>query len=407
MRNSTYERPALDMPGGQEGAAARTEERLEGTHIAFVANSCWSIQQYRCGVIRALLARGARVSIIAPADRASESLQALGCEFHSLTLSAKSANPLADWKCFSQLLRLYRQQRPDCIFQYTIKPNIYGSLAARLAGIPCIAVTTGLGFVFINDNLVARIGRALYRVSLRSTHQVWFLNQDDRREFLLRNLVREQQTFVLPSEGIDLDYYAPGQRPPSEDGTFRFLLIARMLWDKGVGEYVEAARRIRAQYPHVRFQLLGPADVENPSAISRAQLLAWQNEGLVEYLGTAPDVRGAIAQADCVVLPSYREGVPRTLLEAASMEKPIVATDVPGCREVVRDGVTGRLCLARNSDELAATLLEVCRSDDETLRGMGKAGRQDVEARFGEAQIVDIYLDAINQLKLKAYWPGH
>ncbi|CAG2128491.1 N, N'-diacetylbacillosaminyl-diphospho-undecaprenol alpha-1,3-N-acetylgalactosaminyltransferase [Cupriavidus yeoncheonensis] len=396
------------MLGGQEATAARSDERrLDGTHVAFVANSCWSIQQYRSGVIRALLARGAKVSIIAPPDRASDSLQALGCEFHPLTLSAKSANPLADWKCFSQLARLYRQQRPDCIFQYTIKPNIYGSLAARLAGIPCIAVTTGLGFVFINDNLVARIGRALYRVALRSTRQVWFLNEDDRREFLIRNLVREQQTFVLPSEGIDLDYYAPGQRPPNEDGTFRFLLIARMLWDKGVGEYVEAARRIRADHPHVRFQLLGPADVANPSAISRAQLLAWQNEGLIEYLGTAPDVRGAIAQADCVVLPSYREGVPRTLLEAASMEKPIVATDVPGCRDVVRDGVTGRLCRARNSDELTATLLELCNSDDETLREMGKAGRQDVAARFGEAQIVDIYLQTINQfMLLKAYWPG-
>ncbi|WP_371702489.1 glycosyltransferase family 4 protein [Cupriavidus sp. L7L] len=387
------------MPGAPDAPARQPDkQQLNGTHVAFVANSSWSIQQYRSGVVRALLARGARVSIIAPPDRASESLQALGCEFHPLTLSARSANPLADWKCFSQLAKLYRQLEPDCVFQYTIKPNIYGSFAARLSRIPCFAVTTGLGFVFINDNLVARIGRALYRVALRSAKQVWFLNRDDLQEFLARNLVREQQTFVLPSEGIDLDHYAPGESQDREDGVFRFLLVARMLWDKGIGEYVEAARRIREEHPHVRFQLLGPADVENPSAISRTQLLAWQDRGLIEYLGSAADVRSAMANADCVVLPSYREGVPRTLLEAASMAKPIVATDVPGCRDVVRDGLTGRLCRARNADELTAALLAMCRCSRDTLQKMGQAGRLDVGSRFGEAQIVDIYLETISRL---------
>ncbi|CAJ93965.1 Glycosyltransferase [Cupriavidus necator] len=396
MLNSIDEHPAHAVSKRFEEVAHQPGKlHLDGIHIAFVGNSSWSIQQYRGGVVRALLAHGAKVSIIAPVDRSSEALQALGCEFHPLTLSARSANPLADWKCFSQLTRLYRQLKPDCAFQYTIKPNIYGSLAARLSGVPCIAVTTGLGFVFINNNFVARIGRALYRLALRSVHQVWFLNEDDRREFVKRSLVSEQRTFVLPSEGIDLEHYTPGERQPRENNTFRFLLIARMLWDKGVGEYVEAARRIRAVYPTARFQLLGPADVENPSAISRTQLLAWQDEGLIEYLGTATDVRGAIAQADCIVLPSYREGVPRTLLEAASMEKPIVATDVPGCRDVVRDRVTGRLCRPRSAEDLSQTMLELCQSEEETLRQMGKAGRLDVDARFSEGRVIDIYMKAI------------
>ncbi|MBP0628132.1 glycosyltransferase family 4 protein [Cupriavidus sp. AcVe19-1a] len=396
MLTSIDEHPTHAVPNRPEQMAHQPGKlHLDGIHIAFVANSSWSIQQYRGGVVRALLAHGAKVSIIAPVDRSSEALQALGCEFHPLTLSAKSANPLADWKCFSQLTRLYRQLKPDCAFQYTIKPNIYGSLAARLSGVPCIAVTTGLGFVFINNNFVARIGRGLYRLALRSAHQVWFLNEDDRLEFVKRSLVSEERTFVLPSEGIDLDYYTPSERQPRENNTFRFLLIARMLWDKGVGEYVEAARRIRAVYPTVQFQLLGPADVENPSAISRAQLMAWQNEELIEYLGTATDVRGAIAQADCIVLPSYREGVPRTLLEAASMEKPIVATDVPGCRDVVRDKVTGRLCRPRSAEDLSQTMLEVYESEEETLRQMGKAGRVDVDMRFSEGRVIDIYLRAI------------
>jgi len=382
----------------QASAADAPQDLLSGIHIAFVANSSWSILQYRGGVIRALLDRGARVSIIAPPDSASETLQQHGCECHPLVLSAKSTNPFADWRCFRQLVAHYRRLRPDCVFQYTIKPNIYGSLAARLTGIPCIAVTTGLGFVFINNNLIARIGRLLYRVSLHSARQVWFLNADDRQEFLVRRLVAESRTFILPSEGIDPDYYVPTAPTNNGDGDFRFLLIARMLWDKGVLEYVEAARRIRASHPKFRFQLLGPADVENPTAISRVQLHAWQGEGLVEYLGTAPDVRQAIANADCIVLPSYREGVPRTLLEAASMGKPIVATDVPGCRDVVRHGKTGLLCNARSTEALAAALWEMASMDAAGRSQMGRAAREDVITRFGQARIVNIYLGTIRTM---------
>ena len=400
MRNSSDEFYRYGLPGA-DGHACATDappDSLNGIHIAFIANSSWSILQYRGGVIHTLLERGARVSIIAPSDRASETLQRLGCECHPLLLSAKSTNPFADWRCFRQLVGYYRRLRPDCAFQYTIKPNIYGSLAARLTGVPCIAVTTGLGFVFINDNLIARIGRLLYRVSLQSARQVWFLNADDRQEFLVRHLVTEPQTFILPSEGIDTDYYVPTTPANDNDGDFRFLLIARMLWDKGVLEYVEAARRIRANHPKFRFQLLGPADVENPAAISRAQLQAWQSEGLVEYLGTAPDVRQAIANADCVVLPSYREGVPRTLLEAASMGKPIVATDVPGCRDVVRHGKTGLLCSARSMEALAAALWEMASMDAAGRSQMGRAAREDVMTRFGQARIVNIYLSTIRAM---------
>jgi len=403
MRNSSDEYFRDGVPGVERHASAADatgtpHDSLNGIHIAFVANSSWSILQYRGGIIRALLDRGARVSIIAPPDRASEALQHIGCEYHPLLLSARSTNPFADWRCFRQLVGHYRRLRPDCAFQYTIKPNIYGSLAARLTGVPCIAVTTGLGFVFINDNLIARIGRLLYRVSLQSPHQVWFLNADDRQEFLARRLVAESRSFILPSEGIDPDYYAPTAPANDSDGDFRFLLIARMLWDKGVLEYVEAARRIRARNPRVRFQLLGPADVENPSSISRAQLHAWQDEDVVEYLGTAPDVRQAIANADCVVLPSYREGVPRTLLEAASMGKPIVATDVPGCRDVVRHGKTGLLCNARSAEALAATLWEMASMDALGRSQMGHAAREYVMTRFGQARIVDIYLGTIGAM---------
>jgi len=392
------------MASGSTPSATANARDLTGRHFAFVANSSWSIHQYRAGIIRTLIAHGARVSIIAPSDRSSAALQEMGCEYHPLALSAKSANPLADWHCFTQLARLYRRLRPDCIFQYTIKPNIYGSLAAWLCGVPCISVTTGLGFVFLRDNLVARVGRALYWVALRAAREVWFLNEEDREEFLKRGLVQERRTFVLPSEGIDLDFYQP--RPKAQAADFRFLLIARMLWDKGVGEYVEAAREIRRQYPHARFQLLGPADVENPSAITRQQLHEWQDEGVIEYLGVASDVRDAIAQADCVVLPSYREGVPRTLLEAAAMEKPIVATDVPGCREVVRDGVTGLLCRARSVESLAAGMLCMCEMSLQQRKEMGRRARAEATNRFGEARVIEAYLDSISRFSTKKASPA-
>ncbi|QBY54018.1 glycosyltransferase family 4 protein [Cupriavidus oxalaticus] len=389
----------VQTPSRADGAYLPTDAALQAKHVAFVANSSWSIWQYRLGVIRTLLGQGAHVSVIAPADRATDSLIALGCDFYPLRLEAKSTNPLNDWHCFSQLLRLYGKLRPDCVFHYTIKPNIYGGLAAWLRRVPCIAVITGLGFAFINDNPVARIARSLYRISLHAPRQVWFLNTDDAREFASRRLVNVERSAILPGEGIDAGYYAPRQNQVSgSTRPFRFLLIARMLWDKGIGEYVEAARKIKRQAPDIVFQLLGPADVQNPRAISRAQLLEWEKEGVIEYLGTAPDVRPAIGQADCVVLPSYREGMPRTLLEAAAMEKPIVATDVPGCRDIVRDGITGRLCKPRSAGALQDAMLDIARMPRATLKTMGQSARHDAIQRFGERRVIEIYLKTLRNL---------
>jgi glycosyltransferase involved in cell wall biosynthesis len=364
--------------------------------VVLVANTLWSVVIFRPGLLKTLTEMDVEVLVVAPPDDTLPQAQALNVRVIPLDIAAKGTNPLGDLALMQTLTRLYRELRPDIVFHYTIKPNIYGSIAAWRAGIPSVAVTTGLGYAFINENLVARIANALYKVAFRFPREVWFLNQDDRRDFVARRLVSPDRTRVLPGEGIDLDKFAPRVRAV-RDGKLRFLLIARLLRDKGVGEYVDAARLIRRRYPHAVFQLLGATGVANPSAISAAEVQAWVEEGVVEYLGTTLDVRPIIAEADCVVLPSYREGVPRTLLEAASMGKPVVATRAIGCREVVDDGVTGYLCDVGDASDLAQKLERIVTLDEAARTAMGARGRAFVAERFDERNVVAIYLDTMRR----------
>jgi glycosyltransferase involved in cell wall biosynthesis len=366
--------------------------------IALVCNTAWAIYTYRRGLLRMLIERGAEVSIIAPRDRTFAPLEEMGCRCVELPVASKGTNPRDDLKTLAVLVREYRATRPHIVFHYTIKPNIYGTIAAKLAGVPSIAVTTGLGYVFIQHSRTASIAKQLYRFAFRFPREVWFLNKDDRQAFIDQNLlVHPKRARLLHGEGVDLDEYAFTPLPranPQTEGFF-FILIGRLLWDKGVAEYVDAARRIRAKYPYARFQLLGPAGVDNPSAITLDEVQAWQREGVIDYLGEAHDVRAYIDNADCVVLPSYREGVPRTLMEASAMGRPIVATDVPGCREVVEDGVTGFLCEAKSADSLAQQIERMLLLNHAARVEMGAAGRAKVLREFDENAVVERYKGTI------------
>ena len=370
--------------------------------ITLVCNTAWAIHTYRRGLLRMLVAHGVQVTVLAPRDRTFEPLAAMGCRCVELPVASKGTNPRDDLKTLVALYREYRANRPDLVFHYTIKPNIYGSIAAQGARVPSIAVTTGLGYVFIQKSRTAQVAKRLYRFAFRFPREVWFLNQDDRQAFIDQDLLAHpERARLLHGEGVDLDEFpftppARGHTHPATgtDGFF-FILIGRLLWDKGVAEYVDAARRLRARFPHARFQLLGAVGADNPSAISRAEVEAWQREGVIEYLGETHDVRPAIANADCVVLPSYREGVPRTLMEASAMGRPIVATDVPGCREVVENGVTGLLCEVKSADSLAQQLERMLVSSDETRAQMGLRGREKVAREFDENGVVARYKDTI------------
>lgn len=367
--------------------------------VLFCSNSFWSIHNFRGGPIRALLANGHPVHVVAPDDDYVPLLREMGCQVHLMPMESKGRNPFQDIALTMRLYRLYRRIRPAVCFHYTIKPNIYGHVAAHWAGIPSVSITTGMGTVFLNKSPITHIVRLLYRYAFRHTLENWLLNEGDFDAMVKGGLVDVSKARLLPGEGVNLNHFdlAPW---PEDDGTVRFLLIARLLRDKGVLEFVEAARSVRASMPHVRFQLLGPADVENPTAISREQVSQWEAEGLVEYLGVTQEVRPFIAQAHCIVLPSYREGLSRTLLEAAAMGRPIITTDVQGCREVVDEGVNGWTVPAQNAPALVARILQVAGMPKRALTAVGQAGRAKVAQNFDERLVIAEYsriLDEVNR----------
>ena len=366
--------------------------------ILIALNTAWNLVNFRAGLIRALVAAGYEVVAVAPPDEYAARLPALGCRYVPLPMDNQGTHPGRDLLLLWRFYWLLRRERPAAFLGYTVKPNVYGSLAAHVLRIPVVNNIAGLGAVFIRNSPLTRVVRRLYRLALGRSARVFFQNEDDRRLFVEGGLVRSGVTDLVPGSGIDLGRFAPVPLPAAEGGRVRFLLIARMLWDKGLGEYVAAARRVRQRYPEAEFGLLGFLDVQNPAAISREQMQAWVDEGVVNYLGVASDVRPHIAAADCVVLPSYREGTPRTLLEAAAMGRPIITTDAVGCREVVADGVNGFLCQVRDADDLADKMEQMIGLSADERTEMGKRGREKVEREFDEQLVIDAYLRTIREI---------
>ncbi|EGR4154654.1 glycosyltransferase family 1 protein [Vibrio cholerae] len=367
--------------------------------LVMVANTAWSVFNFRHSLIKELLSSGVELYVIAPEDKFSAKLAELGCQVLDLPMQAKGVNPIADLGLMLRLLRHYREIKPDFIIHYTIKPNIYGSLAAKLAGIPSLAITTGLGYTFVNQNVVSQVARQLYKFAFRYPKEVWFLNEDDRSAFLEHQLIAPNKAVLLHGEGVNLNHFVPTDKPQPDEHV-RFLLIARMLRDKGVCEFVEAARQIRKQHPNAIFQLLGDCGVPNPSVIGREEIAQWEKDGIVEYLGTTDDVRPIIAQADCLVLPSYREGIPRTMIESAAMAKPLIVSDAPGCRDVVLDGQTGYLCEVKNAQSLAQRCEQFLTLSDSEKQVMGNAGRSFMEAKFDENLVIKQYFETLKKFKV-------
>lgn len=363
--------------------------------IVIVLNTAWNLVNFRAGLIRALVAEGHEVVAVAPYDEYAPRLAELGCRFVALPMDNKGTHPGRDLLLFFRFLKLFLLEKPGIFLGYTVKPNVYGSLAAHLIGIPVVNNIAGLGATFIRDNWLTRLVRLLYRTALSRSHHVFFQNDEDMRMFVEGGLVAADKVSRLPGSGVDLHTFRYEPMQHMENRPIRFLLVARLLWDKGVGEYVEAARLVQQRYPTARFQLLGFLDVKNPTAVSGEQMDEWVAEGVVEYLGVADDVKPYLAAADCVVLPSYREGVPRSLLEAAAMGRPIVTTDAVGCRDAVDDGVSGLLCRTRNADDLAVKLLQIIEMPVEDRAKIGLAGRSKMELEFDENIVIDRYLYVI------------
>ncbi|AIZ64873.1 glycosyl transferase [Hymenobacter sp. DG25B] len=370
--------------------------------VAIVINTSWNIWNFRRSLVQALQSAGHEVLAIAPPDAYSERLETeLGCRFVPILMENKGTNPLKDALLTRSFYDIYKRERPDVVLQYTIKPNIYGTLAAKLAGVPSVNNVSGLGTVFIVKNLVSKVALGLYRFAFQFPRRVFFQNDDDRQLFLQHKLVNQRITDLLPGSGVDVRKFRPADEF-RRNQPFTFLMIARVLYEKGVEEYFEAARLVREAMPGTRVQLLGGIDESGGVGVKRAVFEEWLQAGNIEYLGTSDNVAAHIAQADVVVLPSYREGTPKTLLEAAAMGKPIVTTDVPGCRETVIDGYNGLLCQVRSGSDLARKMLQLQSLPDEGLAEMGRASRRLAEDKFDEQLVLDKYLRLVAEIGPRA-----
>lgn len=357
------------------------------------ANSSWNLVHFRKPIIETLLARGWRVVALAPDDGHTAAIRSLGVEFEAIRIDSSGTSIIRDARLFSDYVVALRRIGPDAFLGFTVKPNVYGSLAAALLGVRVINNISGLGTAFMQPGLLNAVVTSLYRLALRRSMRVFFQNRHDLELFVGNGLVRRSQAQLIPGSGIDLDRFRPS--PPPSGGQFRFLFVGRLLRDKGLVEYAEAARLLRPAHPDVEFAVLGFAGSDNRSAVPMREVARWQHEGIVTYLGESDDVRPHLESADCIVLPSYREGLPRALLEASAMARPMIATDVPGCRDVVTDGENGLLCQVRSAASLAKAMeAMLARSPGDRL-AMGKAARRKVERDFDQARVVEAYVEAL------------
>ncbi|MGP1613891.1 MAG: glycosyltransferase family 4 protein [Pollutimonas bauzanensis] len=362
-----------------------------------------SLLQFRGPLIDALLAADLQVHVAAPGlpagDAMRQRLEARGLVVHDIPLRRTGMNPAADLKCMLYLWRLMRRIRPQFVLGYTIKPVIYGSLAAWLARVPRrFALITGLGYAFQGREedagarrLLRSLVQGLYALGLRRVRKVFFQNPDDEALFRKLGILRPgARACVVNGSGVDVAEHQPAALPAAP----HFLLIARLLGDKGVREYAQAAARIRLRRPDVIFSLAGWID-ENPDAIAPAELEAWTSQGTLNYWGRLSDVRPAIAACSVYVLPSYREGTPRTVLEAMAMGRAVITTDAPGCRETVVDGVNGYLVPVRSVDALAAAMQRFL-DDPQMARDMGARSREIAESKYDVHKVNAIMLREMN-----------
>lgn len=364
--------------------------------VAIVINTSWNIYNFRLGLIKALIKNNHDVIAIAPKDSYTDKLIQLGCQYLEVKMDNQGVNPFKDLSLIARLYRTYGRTKPDVIFQYTIKPNIYGSIVAGMLGIPAINNVSGLGTVFLKDNILATISKMLYKFSFRHPFKVFFQNADDQKLFIDLNLVNKDKTAVIPGSGVDLNQFAVLPKPKNQ--FFTFLLISRIIQDKGIREFIAAIKMLKQQNFDAKFQILGAKDPYHKRGIPLDEIQSWIDEDLIEYLGVTENVSAAIAGANCIVLPSYREGTPKTLLEAASCGRPLIATDVPGCREVVVDRFNGLLCRARDAEDLSEKIREMRDFDLDTLQTMAINSRKLVEKKFDESIVVNKYLQTISIL---------
>ncbi|MBK8557594.1 MAG: glycosyltransferase family 4 protein [Lewinellaceae bacterium] len=364
-----------------------------GKTIALVANQCWSIYHFRLPLIRALQAEGYRIAVLAPLDESvSLLLQEPGVEVYALRHFQRNSTGLV--RNIRLLLELYRQFsaiQPNQVVHFGIQANVFGNIAARWTGTASICVVTGLGYTFLHRGFIPWIAKQLYRISLKSARKVVFENKEDLDLMVRERLTAPAKSMHVPGCGIDVQHYAPDGTAP-EPGRMVFTYLGRLLYDKGLREFAAAAAMLRKERPYAECWILGQLDDGNPAHIDRRELLQWVQTGAIVYKGSVRDVRPFIRKSNWIVQPSYREGLSRTLLEAMSMGKPVIATDTAGCREMVDPGKSGYLVPVKNTQALFEAMLHACDVPAETAIAMGSKGREKIKANYTDQMVGQFYL---------------
>jgi glycosyltransferase involved in cell wall biosynthesis len=355
--------------------------------VIFFANTDWYLYNFRLALAKFLRDRGFEVVMLSPVGSYGPLLQAAGFRWIGLDMDRRSLNPARELALIRRISAVYAAEKPDIVHHFTIKCVVYGSLLARWHGIPRrVNAVTGLGYVFSDSGFRARLLRPvvtnLIRATLRGEGSRLILqNRDDLAAFLAADLASAERTHVIMGSGVDTSRFAPSLRP--QNATMRVLLASRLLWDKGIREYIDAARLVKEKGLPIQFLLAGNPDAGNPASVPEPQITKWQESGAIEYLGHVADMPRLLVNIDVAILPSYREGVPRSLLEAAACGLPIITTDVPGCREVVRHGINGLLVPPRDPAALAAAIRFMYERPGERAR-MGAAARDCAIRQFDQ-----------------------
>ena len=374
--------------------------------ILLFANTEWYLYNFRLSLAMALRDAGHEVLLVSPPGPYGEKLQALGFRWVPAPMQRRSLNPLLELALVRWLYQLLRADQVDLVHGFTIKCAVYGALAARLAGVPArVSAVAGMGYVFTSDDCKARLLRPLVRLLIRAAldggnARLILQNPDDLALFQQARLVSPQHLRLIPGSGVDCQRFVPAVGPRPER-VFTVVLPARLLWDKGLAEYVAAARQLRAEGRKIVFQLAGEPDPGNPASVPASTVRGWVHEELLQWLGHVSDMPGLLQSVDAVILPSYREGLPKGLIEAGACALPLVTTDVPGCREVVEDGVSGLLVPVKDSAALAAAIARL--QDDPGLCALlGKAARRKALVEFDEAIVIARTIDVYRELLSEA-----
>ncbi|MFN8416816.1 MAG: glycosyltransferase family 4 protein [Cytophagaceae bacterium] len=368
-------------------------------NIALVSNTSWNLFNFRSNLVFALIEKGYQVFLIAPEDDYTPKIKEWNVTFLPLSMESKGSNPWTDWKTMRQLKAYYQNHSIDLVLHYTIKPNIYGAIAAHKAKVKSINNVTGLGTVFLQDNWVGKVGKVLYRYAFQFPYYVVFQNESDKKEFVINGLVSAEKCVIIPGSGVNTTKYYVIDKV-KENETFTFLMPARLLWEKGINEYKEAAKLLSTEFKNkVRFVLIGATEEQEKFGVTNKTIAEWLKGSPIEYVAHTNDMLNWYHQADVVVLPSYREGTSKVLLEAASAGKPIITTNVPGCKEVVIDGENGLLVEVKNANDLYVAMRKMLDYSSEELVNMGKQGRRLIETTFADNIIINHYFCLIDNIR--------